>query len=99
MIAVFDAYRVNGGQGAVEKHNGVYVVYTRQAQTADSYIEKVSYEIGGKSRVRVASSDGLEQLIVMGHGTLRMSAAEFREEMEQAEGEIAALIEKINRQK
>ena len=99
VIAVFDAYRVNGGQGAVEKHNGVYVVYTRQAQTADSYIEKVSYEIGGKSRVRVASSDGLEQLIVMGHGTLRMSAAEFREEMEQAEGEIAALIEKINRQK
>jgi len=99
VILVFDAYRTDNRQLSVEQHNGIYVVYTRQAQTADAYIEKVTYSIGGKYRVRVATSDWAEQLIVLGHGALRMSARELREEIRQTQGEIAELIAKINNKK
>ncbi|MEI3245766.1 MAG: NYN domain-containing protein [Lachnospiraceae bacterium] len=74
LICVFDAYKVKGGQGEVGMYHNIHVVYTKEAQTADAYIEKTSKELAGKHRVRVATSDGLEQVIVMGHGAIRVSA-------------------------
>ena len=97
VILVFDAYKVKGGPGSVEKRNNIYVVYTKEAETADAYIEKATYDPGRDQRVRVASSDGLEQLISLGHGALRLSARSFKAEVEQARGEISALVEKLNR--
>ena len=94
---VFDAYKVKGGQGSVEKYHNIYVVYTKEAETADAYIERATYEIGREHRVRVATSDGPEQLIILGHGALRVSASAFREEVEQAEGQIAAILSENNR--
>ena len=92
LILVFDAYKVKGNPGSVEKKNGIYVVYTKEAETADSYIERTTYDLSRNHRVRVATSDGLEQMIILGHGALRVSARIFKEEIEQAEGEISRLI-------
>lgn len=97
VILVFDAYKVKGNPGSVEKYNGIYIVYTREAETADAYIEKTTYDLGKNHRVRVATSDGLEQLIILGHGALRISARTFRQEIEQARGEISRLISEYNR--
>jgi len=93
LILVFDAYRVAGGVGSVTKFNGIDVVYTREAETADSYIEKTAYEISKYNRVRVATSDGLEQMIIFGNGALRVSAQELRKEVESANVEIRKFIE------
>ena len=65
-ILVFDAYKVKGGVGSVERRNGIYVVYTKEAETADAYIEKTTYDLGKDHRVRVATSDGMEQWIILG---------------------------------
>ena len=73
------------------------MVYTKEAETADAYIEKVTLELGKRHRVRVATSDALEQIIILGHGALRVSARAFKLEVEQAEGEIAALIAENNK--
>lgn len=89
VILVFDAYKVKGNPGSVERRNGIYVVYTKEAETADAYIEKTTYEIAREHRVRVVTSDGAEQLIILGHGALRLPAASFRREVEEAEGEIS----------
>lgn len=92
---VFDAYRVTGGAGGVQKEGGVWVVYTKEAETADAYIEKVTYELAKlekERRVRAVTSDVAEQLILMGHGTLRVSSRMFRREMENTEREIAVII-------
>ena len=97
VIAVFDAYKVKGGQGSVEKYHGIHVVYTKEAETADAYIERATYEIGKHHRVRVATSDGPEQLIILGHGALRISASAFRQEVEEAEGQIARILSANNR--
>ena len=97
VIVVFDAYKVKGGQGSVEKYHNIHVVYTKEAETADAYIERATYEIGREHRVRVATSDGPEQLIILGHGALRVSASSFHEEMEQVQGQIAAALERNNR--
>ena len=97
VIAVFDAYKVRGGQGSVEKYHNIHVVYTKEAETADAYIERATYELGKQYRVKVATSDGPEQLIILGHGALRVSASSFREEMEQTEGQIAQVLFKNNR--
>ena len=97
VILVFDAYKVKGGQGSVEKYHNIHVVYTREAETADAYIERATYEIGREHRVQVATSDGPEQLIILGHGALRLSATAFRQEVEQVQGEIAAALDKNNR--
>ena len=97
VIVVFDAYKVKGNPGSVSKYHNIHVVYTKEAETADNYIEKVTYELGRKYRVRVATSDGVEQLIILGHGALRVSARMFRMEIEQAEGQIADLIAQNNR--
>ena len=97
VIAVFDAYKVKGGQGSVEKYHDIHVVYTKEAETADAYIERATYEIGRRHRVRVATSDGPEQLIILGHGALRLSASAFRQEVEQVEGQIADILAANNR--
>lgn len=81
LILVFDAYKVKGNPGSLERYHNIDVVYTKEAETADQYIEKVTHEIGRKHRVRVATSDGLEQLIIMGAGAIRVSAGEFWEEV------------------
>ncbi len=97
LILVFDAYRVRDGRGSVERHAGLYVIYTRAHETADTYIEKVTYDIGREHRVRVATSDALEQVIVMGHGCIRVSAAGLHDEVMRATDEIRALVEDVNR--
>ena len=97
VILVFDAYKVKGNPGSVERRNGIYVVYTKEAETADAYIEKTTYEIAREHRVRVVTSDGAEQLIILGHGALRLPAASFRREVEEAEGEISAILARHNR--
>ena len=97
VIAVFDAYKVKGGQGSVEQYHNIHVVYTKEAETADAYIERATYEIGKHHRVRVATSDGPEQLIILGHGALRLSASAFHEEMEAVEGQIAGILSANNR--
>ncbi len=96
VILVFDAYKVKGNPGSVETVDGVKVVYTKEAQTADAYIERATYELRRERRVRVATSDSLEQVIILGHGATRVSAAAFHAEVEAANGEIAALIERYN---
>ena len=98
VILVFDAYRVPGGAGSVEKYNNIYVAYTKEAQTADAYIEKTTYQAKGAARIRVVTSDGPEQAIVLGNQALRTSAREFHREAAAVEGEIAAFLEKNNRQ-
>ena len=97
VILVFDAYKVKGNPGSVEKYNGIYIVYTKEAETADTYIEKTTYDLSREHRVKVATSDGLEQLIILGHGALRVSARIFRQEIEQAQGEVSRFIAEHNR--
>lgn len=81
LILVFDAYRVGGGQGSVQKYHNIYVVYTKEAETADQYIEKTVHAIGRKYNVTVATSDALEQVIILGQGGRRMSAHDLEEEI------------------
>ncbi len=92
VIVVFDAYKVHGGVETVEKHNNITVVYTKEAETADAYIEKATYRLGKDNRVRVATSDGLVQVIILGHGALRVSASALKDEVETTLGQIASLI-------
>ena len=83
LILVFDAYKVKQNPGSITKYGNIHVVYTKEAETADMYIEKTTHELGRKYKVTVASSDGLEQLIIMGQGALRMSSRGLREEVER----------------
>lgn len=88
LILVFDAYKVKGNPGSVFLYHNINVVYTKEAETADQYIEKVTHEIGRKHRVAVATSDGLEQLIIMGQGARRISARELKEEIMSTNQEL-----------
>ncbi|WP_312103717.1 TetM/TetW/TetO/TetS family tetracycline resistance ribosomal protection protein [Pygmaiobacter massiliensis] len=88
LILVFDAYKVKNNPGEVEQVAGISVVYTKEAETADMYIEKVTHELGRKYRVKVATSDGMEQLIILGQGAMRVSAAMFRQEVDRIEAAI-----------
>lgn len=81
LILVFDAYKVKGNPGSAVRYHNIDVVYTKEAETADQYIEKVTHEIGRRHHVRVATSDGLEQLIIMGAGAVRVSSRELQEEV------------------
>ena len=92
-ILVFDAYKVRGSAREVEKYHNLYVVYTREAETADMYIERATHELAREHRTRVVSSDGAEQIIVMGHGALRVSARAFEEEVNAVEKEIREFLE------
>ena len=97
VILVFDAYKVPRNVQDVFKYHNIYVVYTKEAETADTYIERATYEIGKHHQVRVATSDGAEQLIILGHGALRLSATTFKAELEQVGGQIAAILARNNR--
>ena len=88
LILVFDAYKVKGNPGSVTKYHNIYVVYTKEAETADQYIEKTVHDIGRKYQVTVATSDALEQIIIWGQGANRMSALGLRDEVEMASLEI-----------
>lgn len=88
LILVFDAYKVKGNPGSTVRYHNIDVVYTKEAETADQYIEKVSHDMRKKYHVRVATSDGLEQLIIMGAGASRVSAREFQEEVMAASEEL-----------
>ena len=94
LILVFDAYKVKGNQGEVQKYHNIYVVYTKEAETADQYIEKTTHEIGRKYKVTVATSDALEQVIVMGQGAYRIPARDFYEEVERTEKQIREINER-----
>lgn len=94
LILVFDAYKVKGNQGEVQKYHNIYVVYTKEAEIADQYIEKTTHEIGRKYKVTVATSDALEQVIVMGQGAYRISARDFYEEVERTEKQIREINER-----
>ena len=90
---VFDAYRVEGGTGSLTQIPHIEVVYTKENETADSYIEKVTLGLAKKHKVRVVTSDDLVQKIAFGHGALRCSSREFREEVKQIEAAIRRVIE------
>ena len=95
VIVVFDAYKVKGNPGSVQTVHGIKVVYTKEAETADTYIERATYELRRERRVRVATSDGPEQVIILGHGALRVSARAFHAEVEAAEGQISAVLQSL----
>lgn len=92
VILVFDAYKVKGNTREVEKVNNINIVYTKEAETADMYIEKVSHKLAKNNKVRVVTSDALEQLIILEGGALRVSSKEFLSEIRQAEEDIRNII-------
>ncbi len=92
LAVVFDAYKVKGGIGDIEKVNSISVVYTKEAETADAYIEKTSHMLASKFKVKVATSDSLEQMIIMGAGALRISAHEFEKEVKAVEESITRYL-------
>ncbi|WP_367924688.1 NYN domain-containing protein [uncultured Ruthenibacterium sp.] len=98
VILVFDAYKVKRNAGEIVKYKNIHIVYTKEAETADMYIEKATYQLARHRRVRVATSDGAEQLIILGHGALRISASIFHEEIEMANMEIRQIIAEGNHQ-
>ncbi|MDY5377810.1 MAG: NYN domain-containing protein, partial [Eubacterium coprostanoligenes] len=93
VIVVFDAYKVKGNHREIEKVNNITVVYTKEAETADMYIEKASLDLAKKHKVRVVTSDALEQVIILGNGALRVSSCEFQGEVKSAEENIRTIIE------
>ncbi len=99
VIVVFDAYKVKGGVRSIEKYANITVVYTRESETADSYIEKTSHDLSKKHRVRVATSDGLEQIIILGSGAMRVSADELLHEVKNAEKAVREYIETMRLKK
>lgn len=88
IIVVFDAYMVKGNKGSFDKDDNIFVVYTKEAETADNYIEKTATSLMGKYKVRVATSDYLEQVIIIGRGAVRMSANELKVEIEGAQKKV-----------
>ena len=97
LILVFDAYRVPGGAGSVEKRANIFVIYTPERQTADSFIEKTTFAAKGTPRIRVVTSDAPEQMIALGNKALRTSAKEFRQELIRAQGSIEAFLARLNK--
>ncbi len=93
VIVVFDAYKVKGNRGSVEKEHNISIVYTKEAETADTYIERITHELTRKHRVRVATSDGMEQIIILGNGAFRVSAEELRREVEETQQQIRAMLQ------
>ena len=94
VILVFDAYKVKGNPGSVEKYKNIHIVYTKEAETADAYIEKATYDMRKQYRVRVATSDGMEQLIILGHGATRIPANIFLSEVQNTHTEIQEIVQK-----
>ncbi len=96
IIVVFDAYKVKGNRGEVDKINDIHVVYTKESQTADAYIEKAVKELSRNYKVTVATSDGLEQIIIFGSGAYRMPARMLLEDVERVEQSIVQMLEQYN---
>ena len=96
VILVFDAYRVKSDR-EVEEYGNLKVVYTREAETADMFIEKTAHRLSGDNRVRVATSDGTEQLIILGSGAIRVSAREFKLEVDEINRAIQEILDKMHR--
>ncbi|MCM1038314.1 MAG: TetM/TetW/TetO/TetS family tetracycline resistance ribosomal protection protein [Ruminococcus sp.] len=92
LILVFDAYKVKGNPGSIQNYHNIHVVYTKEAETADQYIEKATHEMAKKHHVTVATSDGLEQLIIMGQGARRLSARELKEDIMSTSQELRELF-------
>ena len=88
LILVFDAYRVQNHRTEVLQYHNITVVYTKEAETADQYIEKFAHDKGKKHHVTVATSDGLEQIIIRGEGCHLLSARDFETEVSRAEEEL-----------
>lgn len=97
VIVVFDAYKIKGGERRQEKHGSVDVVFTKEGETADTYIERLTYEMNGKYRVRVATSDRQEQIIALGNGAFRLSASELKGEIERTNLEISSFLKEYAR--
>ena len=95
LILVFDAYKVRGGKENVIKQGNLWIVYTKEAETADRYIAKTSLELTGKGMVRVATSDALIQMIIFGSGAVRTSARELEAEVKYVEGLISEKLNKL----
>ena len=93
LILVFDAYKVKGGIGQMLDYHNIHVVYTKEAETADQYIEKLAHNMGREHDVTVATSDGLEQLIIRGQGCKLWSAREFYAEVKRVEEAIRRQVE------
>ena len=96
IIIVFDAYKVKGNRGELERINGITVVYTKESQTADAYIEKAVKELSRNYKVTVATSDGLEQMIIFGSGAYRMPARILLEDVERVEESVMQMVEQYN---
>ena len=88
LIVVFDAYKVTGNTGEAIDYHNIHVVYTKEAETADQYIEKLAHQMGQKYHVTVATSDGLEQLIIRGQGCMLLSANDLKEEIGRINSQI-----------
>lgn len=97
LILVFDAYKVKGDHREIETHGNISVVYTKTAETADMYIEKTAQKLSDENRVRVATSDGTEQLIILGSGAIRVSAREFKMEVDEVERTIRKILDDMHR--
>ena len=97
LILVFDAYKVEGFQGEVQKYHNIHVVYTKEAETADQYIEKTVHQIAKKYKVTVATSDATEQVIIWGAGAMRMSAQGLLQEVQETNKEIRRLMEEVKK--
>ncbi len=95
VILVFDAYKVRGGQRSIERVGDFSIVYTKEAETADMYIERTTYDLAKKHYVRVATSDGLEQVIILGNGALRVPARAFEAEVRETERSVQELLAKL----
>ena len=93
VILVFDAYQVKGGREHVEQYHNIHIVYTKEAETADAHIERTTYDLAKEWRVRVVTSDGLEQRIILGNGACRVSAAEFEKELKEVEQAIQSYLQ------
>ena len=90
---MYDAYKVKGNPGEIFQYHNIHVVYTKEAETADAYIEKFAHENGRKYHVTVATSDGLEQIIITGQGCHLLSAREFEREVEAANQTLRETID------
>lgn len=95
LIIVFDAHLVKGNRGSIEKRGKTYIVYTKEAETADNYIERVTSDLVKDYTVKVATSDRLEQIIIMGKGAIRISATELKEDVKYTAKKIAKKIDEI----
>jgi len=93
VILVFDGYKTKGNVGSVIHYNNIDIVYTKEAETADQFIEAVSQQMARDYQIRVATSDGLEQMIILARGATRISARELKREIKEAEREIKVLYE------